>query len=229
MALDFPANPTNGQVYANYIYDSSITSWRNVNTDTGIGTLNAMGLKNVVPTSVVIGSGSATTNSNGLVTFSGATSVSLNGVFTGTYRNYKIVAKYRNSTNSNTTAIQLRMRASGTDYTSGDWVFGGSNTTTTSAGSVSIGTWGAWGGNLCHFGYFTPNYSEASMEILEPNIATPTGILSNTAALNTATNAHYSISFNGGFNSNAVADGFTFFSANTDAITGTVQVFGYTN
>lgn len=28
--LDFPANPTNGQVYNNYWYDSSISSWRSL-------------------------------------------------------------------------------------------------------------------------------------------------------------------------------------------------------
>ena len=91
MPIDFPANPTNGMVYSNYIYDSSITAWRNVNTDTGIGTLNAMGLKNVVPTSISVGSGSATVNSNGLVTFTGASSISLNGVFSSTYKSYRLV------------------------------------------------------------------------------------------------------------------------------------------
>jgi hypothetical protein len=229
MPIDFPANPTNGQVFSNWIYDGTITAWRNVNTDTGVAALNTMGLRNVVPTSVTVASGSATTNANGLVTFSGATGISLNGVFTGTYRNYKIVAKYRNSTNSNTSATYMRMRASGSDLTSADWVFGGSNTTTISSGSVSIGSWGSWGVSLCHFGYFTPNFSQASMEITEPNIAAPTGVLINSSALNTSTSAHYSTSFNGGFNSNSVADGFTIYSENTNALSGTIQVFGYTN
>jgi hypothetical protein len=30
MALDFPTNPTNGQVYDTFYYDSSITAWRNL-------------------------------------------------------------------------------------------------------------------------------------------------------------------------------------------------------
>lgn len=124
MAIDFPSNPTNGQVYGNYIYDSSITAWRNVNTDTGIGTLNAMGLKNVVPTSVVVGSGSATTNANGTVTFSGASSISLNGVFTTTYQNYRVIFTPSGSSAQNT--VYLRMRASGVDTSSSSYNFASS-------------------------------------------------------------------------------------------------------
>lgn len=29
MPLDFPSNPTNGQTYENFVYDTSITAWRN--------------------------------------------------------------------------------------------------------------------------------------------------------------------------------------------------------
>lgn len=116
MAIDFPANPTNGQVYANYIYDSSITAWRNVNTDTGIGTLNAMGLKNVVPTSVQVGSGSATVNANGTVTFTSVTSLSLNNIFTSTYKNYRVVINL--DTSPALSGAQMKLRASGTDVSS---------------------------------------------------------------------------------------------------------------
>ena len=126
MAIDFPANPTNGQVYANYIYDSSITAWRNVNTDTGIGTLNAMGLKNVVPASVVVGSGSATTNANGTVTFSGASSVSLNGVFTSAYANYAIVFDAVPSANGQ---AWFRYRAANSDVTTTNYFRTGYNAT----------------------------------------------------------------------------------------------------
>jgi hypothetical protein len=36
MALDFPSNPTNGQVYDNYYYDSSITAWRSSGSKNGL-------------------------------------------------------------------------------------------------------------------------------------------------------------------------------------------------
>lgn len=118
MAIDFPSNPTNGQVYANYIYDSSITAWRNVNTDTGIGTLNAMGLKNVVPTSISASSGSATVNANGTVTMNAITSVSLNGVFSSAYNRYQVVFSGTNS--SGGANFYFRYRAAGADANAGN-------------------------------------------------------------------------------------------------------------
>jgi hypothetical protein len=36
MALTFPANPTNGQIYDQYVYDASAQSWRVYGSDTGI-------------------------------------------------------------------------------------------------------------------------------------------------------------------------------------------------
>jgi hypothetical protein len=36
MALTFPANPTNGQIYEQYVYDATAQSWRVYGSDTGI-------------------------------------------------------------------------------------------------------------------------------------------------------------------------------------------------
>ena len=38
MALDFPTNPTNGQVFGNFYYDSSITAWRNLGSKNALST-----------------------------------------------------------------------------------------------------------------------------------------------------------------------------------------------
>lgn len=73
------------------------------------------GLRQVVPTSVVVGSGSASFNGNGSVEFSGASSVSLNGVFTSINSAY--VINY-NFSSSATTLKRIRLRSSGTDNTS---------------------------------------------------------------------------------------------------------------
>lgn len=37
MPLDFPSSPTNGQTYENFVYDSSITAWRNQGSPSGLG------------------------------------------------------------------------------------------------------------------------------------------------------------------------------------------------
>ncbi len=71
------------------------------------------GLVPIVPTSVAVGSGTGTANANGQVTFTTASSVSLNGVFSATYKNYLVI--FNEDTASTTSAIQFRMRLAGTD------------------------------------------------------------------------------------------------------------------
>ena len=200
---------------------------RATSLETANSTTNRAGLVPVVPTSVAVGSGSASVAANGIVTFTGVSSISVNGAFSSTYRSYRIVAKYRNTLNNNTTALQMRLRASGSDYATGNWVFSGTNTIVNNAGTVSVGNWGPWGSNLCHFGYIAPQFCHSTMDIHEPNIATPTGVSINASALNTTTGAHYSETFNGGFDSNAVADGFSWFTTPADTFSGTIQIYGY--
>jgi hypothetical protein len=71
------------------------------------------GLAKIVPSSVAVGSGTGSASALGTVTFSGASSVSLNGVFSATYDNYRIL--YNVTTTNATDTLSLRMRASGTD------------------------------------------------------------------------------------------------------------------
>lgn len=113
MPLDFPSSPTNGQKYGQYVYDSTLPGWRNVNT-TEANTLLQVGLVPIVPSSVTVGSGSATTSTSGAVTFSGVSSVSLNGVFTSAYKNYRLVVSDINSASGNSN-FGLRLRSSGSD------------------------------------------------------------------------------------------------------------------
>lgn len=217
MAIDFPSNPTNGQVYANYIYDSSITAWRNVNTDTGIGTLNAMGLKNVVPTSVNVASGSATVNANGTVTFSGATSVRLNGIFSSTYQNYRI--QYSLATSASTRPI-ARFAKNGTD--SSGSVYATANITYTQ-GSVTPG--GATSTSMFPNGVSGVTSHQAEFILYKPFDAT---VYSTT----------YSTGI-GGYEGGRIGsvrhlsadswDGFTILPESGGTISGTITAFGYTN
>lgn len=222
MAIDFPSSPTNGQVYGNWIYDSSITAWRNVNTDAGIGTLNAMGLKNVVPTSINVGSGSASYNANGTVTFTGATSISLNNVFSSTYNNYKIVFTC-DSIPSGTTNANFRFRASGTDYSTGSYsrmvtvVYDGG--TTTAAGQAAQTQFQMLALNV-------GNTAMAIMDINSPNIAVRKQILFSGSGQSSTGVSSYSGS--GWLNNAGTYDGFTIYTG-TGTFTGSITVYGYTN
>lgn len=75
------------------------------------------GLVQLIPTSITNTGGTASISSKGLVTFNGVSTLSLNGVFTSTYKVYKIFWIGRHST---TTGCLMRLRASGTDSAAAD-------------------------------------------------------------------------------------------------------------
>ena len=85
----------------------------------GGATVAGMGLVLVSPTSIANSGGSASA-SGGQVTFTGVSSVSLNGVFTSAYQNYKILF---NAIGSTTSVLKMRMRASGSDNTSSNYIY----------------------------------------------------------------------------------------------------------
>lgn len=79
------------------------------------------GLIAMTPTSIAYSGTSAGINADGGVDFSAVTSLSLNGVFTGDYDNYLVVANWILA--SGTEVVRLRYRASGTDASGSDYTF----------------------------------------------------------------------------------------------------------
>ena len=84
-----------------------------------IGRINATltgvqpgGLAKIVPTSVAVGSGSGSVDSNGNVTFSGVSSLSLNSFITSSYDKYKVYLDVQGSTLAQT---YFRFRTNTTD------------------------------------------------------------------------------------------------------------------
>jgi hypothetical protein len=101
-----------------YLESDNSTSFWDGSAWVSVGT--TPGLVPIVPTSVAVGSGSATTSANGLVTFTGASSISLNGVFSATYNNYCF--KFSTSAISTTNNILFRLRAAGSDTSTSTYV-----------------------------------------------------------------------------------------------------------
>jgi hypothetical protein len=97
--------------------------WNPVAFRSEVESLPVSGLVPIVPTTVTVASGSATTNTLGRVTFTGSTSVSLDGVFTSSYANYKIIIKF--SGNTDNTGLNMRWRAAGSDITASNYFSGG--------------------------------------------------------------------------------------------------------
>ena len=86
------------------------------NTWTFTGSASAPGMDLITPTSVA---GSGVTLSGGEVTFSAATTISVNGVFTATYDNYRMV--WESSLAAGEQSLGIRMRLSGTDNSSSNY------------------------------------------------------------------------------------------------------------
>lgn len=180
-----------------------------------------VGLVNVVPTSVAQAGGSASANAQGLVTFTGVTSLSLNGVFTSAYENYLVSVKINSATVN--AGLRFRLRVSGTDQT-GNYNWGGAIGASSGAtqGFNSSGTTFAALGDTSNqtaaqlvneVAFFSP---QASMRTL----------FSSKIMFDNGTNV-YGGAFGGSYQPTTQCDGFSLFLSGAGNFSGTTQVFGY--
>jgi hypothetical protein len=189
------------------VYDGS--SWISVGATPG--------LIPMVPTSVAVGSGTGTANALGQVTFSGASSVSLNGVFTSAYRNYKMVGEFLTSAGGD---LYLRLRAAGTDNSTANSYVQQELVVTNAATSASDTT-----SNQTEI---APNTNTTlintlSFDFFNPQIAAATGLTGN--SISNTNSGYYALS--GIIHNQTVSyDGFTIIIG-AGTITGTISVYGY--
>ena len=178
-----------------------------------------VGLRLLVPGSATNG----TVGTTGAVTFSGVTSVSLNGCFSSTYDNYKIVSTITSSSASDT--VYLRLRASGTDDTSGNY-----NRTlveSNSGGVTNRYDSGATSLDVTVTHSPSANQGGFSLDLERPFLTTWSVGLLNSAGRGSTGGW---VGRAGGF-SHSVAtsyDGLTIFTG-SGTLTGTIRVYGYKN
>lgn len=77
--------------------------------------------KLITPTSIVVAGGTASVGQFGKVSFSAATSLSLNGVFSSTYDNYMVAIRSIHSANQR--AILCQLRSAGTNATGANYTY----------------------------------------------------------------------------------------------------------
>ena len=172
------------------------------------------GLAPVSPTSIASGGGSASTTNN-TTSYSGVTSISLNGVFTSAYSVYRILWELDPSAN---TSAEMRLRASGSDITTGNYYWAetrtGWNGSGSNSGAPTTNTWrftSTDGSTLNSWGSF---------DLYDPNLNQDkafTGLTVFSQAV-----SHWS----GAFYASTVADGLTMYVA-SGTITGKISVYGY--
>lgn len=173
----------------------------------------------VIPTSVAVGSGSGSVSANGSVIFSGATSISLNGVFSSSYDYYLLNVDLTQTTLSD---INFRLRKNGSDNTSASYnlqvyVLNNANvfTQSTSFSSTSTSI-----GRLQANGTFSTD-----VRIMRPFLVARTSFDSINVRHDGSANMQ-SERRCGTHDDSISFDGFTVFGS---SMTGTFRVYGYNN
>lgn len=169
------------------------------------------------PTSIAYAGTTAGINADGGVDFTAVTSLSLNGVFTSSFDNYLIVARYKGSAS---TSIYARLRSAGTDATAANYVrqFLYLDGTTASSARQTAQSEGLG------FGWVATSESGDHFHLYGPFLAQPTASRSvnvfgsSTVQINEWASTHsLSTSY----------DGITLQTATANTFTGNIAVFGY--
>lgn len=175
------------------------------------------GMASAAPTSIANSGGSASLSEN-TVTFTAVNAVSLNGCFTASYSNYRIVIN-QNSGGTGTNNIYMRLRVSGSDATTGY------NSQNTFSYSTTVGAEGGSGTYFDLGGGLLSNRQLIVLDLGSPQLALATMLTGSQAS------DHGAVSFltrqHAGRHSTATAyDGFTL-AVTSSTISGTVSVYGY--
>jgi hypothetical protein len=174
------------------------------------------GLRLLVPTSATNGTVGAT----GAVTFSGVSSVSLNGCFSSTYENYLLRI---NGTGSLTTETDLafRFRTSGSDNSTSNYFRWAYNRTNAGAGNGYTAS-----ANTGYIGSCASGGFSAAADIFQPQISANTMLNSIGHGYgSSSSNAYW---FQNQFATTTSFDGITIYPS-SGTITGTIRVYGYKN
>ena len=179
------------------------------------------GLAKIVPSSVAVGSGTGSATALGTVSFSGASSVSLNNIFSSTYQNYRIILTL--TAKSVTDELWMRLRSSGTDSTGTNYNLAGYYAGTPGVGNGSLSTQTKWT-------FYGINSAAAGRNIFPIDMANPFLAQETTGSCSTASQGTTGFYWQGlGFLHDAGTsyDGLTFLSQ-TGTFAGDISVYGYT-
>ena len=157
-------------------------------------------------------------------TFSGASSVILDNVFTSTYENYLIVTNFTSS-GSTDQMLQMRLRVGGSTYTGADYIADGSRSYPSSVAYFG-GTKQQF--ELHNISSVNANNASHVFNLLGPNLVNRTQIHSMGHGYTSVTFGTNSISQSGSHGVSAAMDGFTLFVTSGN-IAGTVKIYGYKN
>lgn len=174
----------------------------------------------VRPTSVSAASGTATAT-DGLVTFTTASTVSVNGCFTSAFSNYLI--KLTTTAHSPTSDVLMRLRLAGADALGANTY--GTQRTHANGTTVATSNFNSTSWVVLPVPASTIR-SGAAIHLYSPGVAVSTiGHVEGTTAVSTSGMYQNTYGF---YHSTATAyDGFTIYPSSAGTITGTLSVYGY--
>jgi hypothetical protein len=178
-------------------------------------TIATTGLVEITPPTISTTGGSGSISATGVVSFTSASAISLNDVFSTTYTNYKIII---NAVGTTEDALNFRYRVSGSDNSTSNYqhqIFQADNTSLVGARNSGV--------TQTLISRTNSNTVSTSLEIFNPFATERTQSISN--SIDPASNTTMRIIF-GIFNATTSFTGFTVIAASGN-ITGSVSVYGY--
>jgi hypothetical protein len=178
------------------------------------------GLAPIMIPSVTIATGSGSANSMGVVTFTGATSIKLNNVFSATYSNYKLVMDITTGATANDVIMQMKMDGAGaTSYFSSQVRQYGSVVDASASASTSFFTLGIAGRSTVAGGSF-------DVTIFKPFVAANTKYNCHNGGNSTVAGEQQQIIARGRLNDTTSYATMELLPA-SNTVSGTLSVFGF--
>jgi hypothetical protein len=183
------------------------------------------GIKMVVPTSVAVGSGSGAVDTNGAVTFSGVTSVSLNGCFSSTYDAYKVLVDITASSASSD--LSFKYRTAGTDLS--NTYYGGFTGLNHSGTGVTWAINNSSGAKVAEFNTFTKRATFVDLSLYGPFLTNTKSATWNVQCIHTSSQTGMGGAGGVAYDtSGSASDGISFIKS-SGTMSGTIRVYGLKN
>ena len=217
-ALDFPTSPTNGQFYQGYVWNSTNGTW---DSSYQADTLKP-GLTQLIAPTVSVSGGTATANSLGTISFTAATSIRLNNIFSSAYTNYRVYLNVKTAVATGNNNVGMQFSGNGTSAATG-YSYGATGILASTGGSQQLGgnnSASIYAGRIYDSGVGT----QSVFDIGSPMLATYTTF---TGTWSGSYPSEAQLGLCGGFlTNNNTYDGLHL-SGPTNGLTGSVSVYGY--
>lgn len=209
---------SDGTTYV-YVVDADTSQWVEIRSE--ISTAR-VGLVPIIPTSVAVGSGSASVNGSGLVTMTAVSSISLNDIFSSGYLNYQINVVLNQSSVADAN-IWGRLRASGSDSNT-SYYEGGTLQVAAALSAINNLNIAQWDLGRTHSAVNPLSHASMTFKVFQPAVANPTTFYTESISWNNSNTVTFRFS---GFHTALTAYTGMSLIVSSGTFGGTLKVYGY--